>query len=276
MPNRILNDPSAGVNAAAYPAQARPDAGDVDVWAAAWQRTGVISGCAVTQRGIGPDMSVDVAAGVVAVLDSAVAVSAANRVVTPPNVSFSRIDLVTVSGAGVVALASGLPSARPNWPLIPDNSAVLAMVVVPPGLSEVTNQEILDKRVFLATRSRQTAVYTTTSLAAGDVEQGLVTLATGFRLLSVATDKPARVRLYDRVAKQTADASRAIGVELVGDHGVMLEYATSIGVLSATLSPEVDGHSMETVPVKTVPITVTNLSGTAGTVTVTLTWKATE
>lgn len=48
MPNTILNDPSAVVNAAAYPSQARPDKGDVDAWVAGFNGSGVLSGAQVT------------------------------------------------------------------------------------------------------------------------------------------------------------------------------------------------------------------------------------
>jgi hypothetical protein len=276
MSNRLLNDPSAGVNAAAYSAQARPDAGDVDVWAAAWARTGVVSGCGVTQRAAGANMSVDVAAGLVVVQDVPAAVSGINRAIGVADGAFPRIDLIVASNMGVVTTVPGAPASRPNWPLIPANNVVLATIFVPPGLTAVTNQEVLDKRVFLATRLRQTAVYTTASLANGSSEQGTVVLATGFRLLSVATDKAARVRLYNRTAKQSADLARAIGTDLTGDHGVVLEYVTTPSVLSATLSPEVDGHSMEATPVSAIPITVTNMSGTTGTVATTFTLIATE
>lgn len=271
--NRLLNDPSAGVNAAAYSAQARPDAGDVDVWAAAWARTGVVSGCEVTA---GADMSVDVAAGLVVVQDVPAVVAGINRAVGAADGAFPRTDLIVVSDTGVVTWVPGAPASRPNWPLIPADNVVLATIFVPQGLTAITNQEILDKRVMLATRLRTTAIYTTASLAHGTTEQGVVGLATGFRLLSVATDKAARVRLYDRTAKQAADLARAIGTPLTGDHGLVLEYVTTPSVLSATLSPEVDGHSMEATPVSAIPVTVTNMSGTTGTVATTFTFIATE
>lgn len=272
--NRILNDPSVGVNPATYAAQARPDAGDTDVWAAGWQRTGVISGCAVTAVGSG--MNVDVASGVVAVNDVPVAITGVNRTIATASGSDARIDLVVASSAGVVSVTTGPMNARAVWPAIPANSVVLATVYVPAGATTISNAEIVDKRVLLASRLRQTATKVTGTLPNAAYEPSTVALATGFRLVGISTDKPARVRVYDRVAKQSADLTRAVDTPLTGDHGLLLEYVTTLTVLSATLSPEVDGHSMETTPVRDIPITVTNLSGTTGVVTVQLTWVQTE
>lgn len=276
MANRILNDPAAGVNAATYPAQARPDAGDVDVWVAAWQRTGVVSGCAVSQRAAAPNMSVDVAGGTVMVNDVAVTVVGANRSVGAADATFPRVDLVTVHNSGTVAVTPGLPAARPAWPLIPADSAVLAMLTIPPGLGAVTNQEVLDKRVLLATKLRQTVTVAYGPITAGGSVTSTITLATGFRLLSLATSAAARVRLYDRASRATADVSRPIGALPSGDHGLILEYVTTADVLSASLSPEVDGHSMEVPPTAAIPITLTNMTASSATVSVTLGFVGTE
>lgn len=56
----------------------------------------------------------------------------------------------------------------------------------------------------------------------------------------------------------------------------MLEYITTTDLLSATLSPLVDGVSLDTVPSANIPITITNLSGSSGTVTVTFVYIAQE
>lgn len=270
MANRILNDPAAGNNAAAHVAQARPDAGDVDVWAAGWQRTGVLSGCAVTASG---GMAVTVAPGVVAVADEKVEVAGDDVLV---GTGGPRTDLVVVSDTGVVSVVAGVSAARPAWPTIPADSVVLATVYVEPAMSVLSASEILDKRVLLAPKgTRLTTSVTTASLTNTSLEQTTISIATGFRLLSITTDRPARVRVYDRAAKQTADASRVLGVATPLDAGLILEYVSTAEALTATLSPEVDGHSMEVVPTSAIPITITNL-GSTGTVTVGFSYVVTE
>lgn len=130
---------------------------------------------------------------------------------------------------------------------------------------------------LLAISTRTTASITTASLASLAAESGTVTLAKGYRLLQLQTDRPARVRLYTTAAKRDADAARALGANpTAGDHGLMLEVVTATGVLTLDLSPTVDGFNGDTTPSSTVYYAVTNLDTATGTVTVTLTWVRTE
>lgn len=120
--------------------------------------------------------------------------------------------------------------------------------------------------------SRQVATFTTGSLADNASDTGTVTLAPGYRLLRVATDKPARVRLYTSTAARTGDSSRPPGTDPTGDHGVILDFVTTAD-LDWGLSPTVDGYLDAGADV---PWAVTNTSGSTGAVTVTLTWVQTE
>lgn len=124
---------------------------------------------------------------------------------------------------------------------------------------------------------RATAVKTTAaSLADGATEVGTIAMATGYRVSKIQTDVPARVRLYATAAQRDADVSRAIGTDPTGDHGLLLEYVTTASQLTGTLTPVVDGYSLESTPSTGIPITITNLSGAAGSVTTTLTYQRTE
>lgn len=123
---------------------------------------------------------------------------------------------------------------------------------------------------------RDTEVYTTASLDDDAEETGTVTLAKGYRLLRIETDVPARVRVYTTAAKRTADASRPIGTDPTGDHGVVLDFVTTGSLLAADLSPTVDGWQNESTPGSSVPIAVQNLSGATDTVAVTFTYIQTE
>ena len=84
------------------------------------------------------------------------------------------------------------------------------------------------------------------------------------------------MRLYTTAAKRDADAARALGTDPTGDHGVILEVATSADLLGLDLSPLVDGWDGKDEPDGEIPITIDNLDASAGTVTATFTWLRTE
>lgn len=124
--------------------------------------------------------------------------------------------------------------------------------------------------------ARASASYATAALANSASETGAIALAKSYRLLSIATDRPCRVRVYATVAQRTADAARAIGTGPAGNHGLMLEYVSTAAVLTAALSPAVDGANLEASPSTSVPISVQNLSGSTSTVQVSFVFLGTE
>lgn len=122
--------------------------------------------------------------------------------------------------------------------------------------------------------SRTTTTVTSTSIADDGTWTGEVTVAPGYRLLKVETDRAARVRVYDSSASRTADASRPVGTDPSGVHGVILDLVTTAGSLAWWLSPVVDGYTADASD--SVPLSVTNLSGSTATVEVVLTWVRSE
>lgn len=127
-----------------------------------------------------------------------------------------------------------------------------------------------------AVTSRVTSTFTTPSLASGASWSGLIPLSVGYRLYRIATSVPARVRLYATAAQRDADASRPVGTDPTGDHGLLFEFVTTTGLLSATLNPLVDGATFDTPLASNVPATVTRTGAGTGTVDVTLTYAVTE
>lgn len=115
--------------------------------------------------------------------------------------------------------------------------------------------------------TRQTVTYTTGSLAQWGTTTGTVTIKRGFQVLSVATDAAARVRLYASTTYRTADASRPIGIDPEGDHGLIAEFVTGAGLLSLTASPVPSGYSMA--DSQSCPLAVERLAAGSGTVAVT-------
>lgn len=88
---------------------------------------GVVTGCAVTAQA-SPDMTVAIASGVVVDSNATAATAAVNASIHAADVTYDRIDLVTMTSSGNVLVAIGAPSATP---MCPDSSEVpLASVYV--------------------------------------------------------------------------------------------------------------------------------------------------
>lgn len=121
------------------------------------------------------------------------------------------------------------------------------------------------------------AVYATAVLVTNAGENGVIPMASGWRIRRIQTSRAARVRLYTTAAKRNADAARPLATDppdypAVGaspDHGVMFEAVTDAAHLDLPVS--VDGWA----DADDVPIRVDNLGG-AGAVNVTITYQRTE
>lgn len=107
----------------------------------------------------------------------------------------------------------------------------------------------------------------TSSLASGASGTASLDLpnAVAARLLSLSTNKRARVRVYGDQAARTADAGRALGVEPTGDHGVQLDYdnSTKAGGGRRRITPLVDAANLDEPPVTRLYLTVTNFEAAA-------------
>lgn len=123
-------------------------------------------------------------------------------------------------------------------------------------------------------RRRKTATYTTGALSALETEAGFITLAPDFRVLTVATNAPARVRLYARVVDQQTDMERAASTDPTPGVGIIMDFVTADVLLSSPLAPIPEGANLESPPRDSIPISVTSVNG--GPITVTLTWVAEE
>jgi hypothetical protein len=108
---------------------------------------------------------------------------------------------------------------------------------------------------------------TTASLAVNANETGTITMTQGYRLLNIATDKPARIRLYTTTTGRDADISRSYATIPNDSNGLIRDAITATGLLS--FDDNIDGWVLSG---SNIPITITNLNGSAGTVTVVLTY----
>ena len=117
--------------------------------------------------------------------------------------------------------------------------------------------------------SRSTATGTTGSLADAAEADLDITGFKSYMLLTITTDRAARVRLYVSAATRTADASRAEGVDPTSDAGLIAEVITT-GAETVIISPGAYGFNLEGTPTTTIPCRVTNKSGITSTVQVDL------
>lgn len=115
----------------------------------------------------------------------------------------------------------------------------------------------------------------TSALAAGAMESGTVTAFPGWRVIRLATNRPARVRLYPTIAQRDADINRAPGIKPKGNSGRLLEVITYPGALEWDMNPTADLASSATED-PTFFSSVTNLDSVTGPVVTTYTYVRTE
>ena len=118
-------------------------------------------------------------------------------------------------------------------------------------------------------QSRGSVTGTTGSLADAAEADLDITGFKSYALLTITTDRAARVRLYVTAATRTADASRAEGVDPTSDAGLIAEVITT-GAETVIISPGAYGFNLESSPTTTIPCRVTNKSGSTDTVQVSL------
>lgn len=116
--------------------------------------------------------------------------------------------------------------------------------------------------------ARTVVTFTTTSLAANAEQQISVTIPDQCVLIKISTSVSSRVRAYVSNAYRSSDVGRAITVDPTGDHGVLLEVRTTSEWLDINLSPATVLYTAS----NTLPLLVSNLSGSNSPVTVTLTF----
>ena len=119
---------------------------------------------------------------------------------------------------------------------------------------------------------RQTATITTASLAPNTSAVGTIDLGRGYRLLNIDTSSPCRVRIYTNEGDRDADLSRQFGTDRPQGVGLMLEFVSVAGLLSADLSPTVDGFTAA----GTAYYSVTNRGLSAAAVTIDFDYLPTE
>lgn len=116
---------------------------------------------------------------------------------------------------------------------------------------------------------------TTASLANAAVFNGTVTLAKGYTIYKITTSAASWVRVYTNAAARLSDAGRSQTTDPQPGAGVIAEAITT-GANVVVMSPATIGFNDENPVSNSIPIAVTNLSGSTTAVTVTFTYLGLE
>lgn len=119
-------------------------------------------------------------------------------------------------------------------------------------------------------QSRTTKAQTTTSIADGVTTDIDITGFKTYSLMAIQTSAAAWVRIYATNSARVADNSRIESSDPTPDAGVIAEVITA-GAETVLISPGALGYNMESTPTTNIPVKVTNKSGSAAAITVTLT-----
>ncbi|UQN06270.1 hypothetical protein [Deinococcus sp. QL22] len=120
--------------------------------------------------------------------------------------------------------------------------------------------------------ARTTASVTSSVLANNASEDLSITLAKGYALHKVTLSVSGWLRVYRDTASRTADASRAQTTDPAPGSGVVAEVIGTLGVWDQAVS----GWDGKTPPDGVIPLRLSNLSGAAQTITITLTYLPLE
>ena len=173
-------------------------------------------------------------------------------------------------GANLSIDVDGVLSANPGSYTLPIASAsTLGGIKIGSGLS-IDGNGVLTATGGSTVPQIQDLSGTTSSLAADATAELNITCYKAYSLFKITTDAEAWVRVYVDDASRDADATRSEGEDPTPGSGVISEVRTS-GAESILISPGIMGFNNDSPRTDTIYLAVTNRSGAATTITVTLT-----
>jgi len=173
-------------------------------------------------------------------------------------------------GANLSIDVDGVLSANPGAYTLPTADATtLGGIKVGSGLS-IDGNGVLTATGGSTVPSIQDLSGTTASLAADATAELNITGYKAYSLFKITTDAEAWVRVYVDDASRDADTTRSEGEDPTPGSGVISEVRTS-GAESILISPGIMGFNNDSPRTDIIYLAVTNRSGAATTITVTLT-----
>lgn len=259
--------------------QAEPDSRDFDVIAMGFERTGVLTGCAVTA---GAGMTVTIAAGTISFANSAtpVTVAGGSATIEASHPTLPRFDLIMVNSAGSVVNPTagdgkGTANAEPVIPTVPGSRVVLAIVYVPAAVVSILSTYLIDKRVMLTAIPTDEVLSGT--LAARPAPSIAGRLYTATDIKSVFTDDVTKWRhvggrgAYDSFDRANADLSASATadsghtwVEDAGDVDIVdtanLQATTSTALATVDMGAPLDSGRLGFRFLSPDPVTALNIA----------------
>ena len=146
------------------------------------------------------------------------------------------------------------------------------------GISDGTNGQVLTTNgsgtftfATVATssglQSRTTASATTATIANNATANASITGFKAYALLKITTSAACWVRIYTDAASRSADSTRVQGVDPLPGSGVIAEVISTTAQ-TIVISPGTIGFNNEASPTTTIPVAITNLSGSSAAITV--------
>ncbi|MCK5216609.1 MAG: hypothetical protein KAJ93_02410 [Methanosarcinales archaeon] len=115
------------------------------------QGWGYTTGLAVSQKGAGANMSVDIATGTAVINGTSVSkVSITNVAITAAHATYDRYDLIVINSSGTISAIDGTAAAisyANDYDLEANNAILLAEVYVPATDTTIEDAQITDKRI---------------------------------------------------------------------------------------------------------------------------------
>lgn len=130
-------------------------------------------------------------------------------------------------------------------------------------VNSTTNASGLSSRATFSTSTSVISSGTTANVTISNAYKGYI-------LYKIAVTTSSWVRIYTDVTSRAADASRASNTDPTPGAGIIAEVITT-GSQTILISPGAYGFNNESVPTTTIPMNITNLSGSAVAITATLT-----
>ena len=192
---------------------------------------------------------------------------------TLPTSSPSVLGGVKIDGSTITITASGIISATPGGYTLPTaTSSVLGGIKIGAGLSIDGNGvvTVTASGVGGGLVSRQALAGTTSSINNNATAELNIIGYKAYTLLNIQTTAAAWVRVYTDDVSRDADVTRSEGQDPVAGSGVITEVRTT-GAQTVLISPGVIGFNNDAVPTTNIYLSVTNRSGSATPITVTLT-----
>lgn len=173
-------------------------------------------------------------------------------------------------GANLSIDGNGVLNANPGSYTLPiADATTLGGIKVGSGLS-IDGNGVLTATGGSTVPQIQDLSGTTASLAADATAELNITGYKAYSLFKITTDAEAWVRVYVDDVSRDADATRSEGEDPTPGSGVIAEVRTS-GAESILISPGIMGFNNDSPRTDTIYLAVTNRSGAATTITVTLT-----